>query len=81
MSTPRTLIEIARECEAVIDRAEAAGVTIDDGNVIDLLADNLEREPLRTLQDALVITRHGARFPRATGGRRIYTREDAHGGI
>lgn len=62
------LTDVAADVRAVIDRADAAGITLDDGNVIDLLADNIEHVSLRDLRDALVISGHGARFPRATGG-------------
>lgn len=66
---PRQLMDIAIEVKIIIDRADKAGIHLDDGNVIDLLADNLTEEPLSTLRDALVVSGHGARFPKATRSR------------
>jgi len=66
---PRQLMDVARECAAIIRRAEADGVVIDDGNVIDLLADNLTRVSLADLRSALAVSGLGARFPRATSVR------------
>lgn len=65
----RQLVDVAAECKRVIDRAERAGVTIDDGNVIDLLADNIVDVSLADLRAALVCSGHGPRFPRATSKR------------
>lgn len=60
------LEEIAGRVRAIIADAEQAGVVIDDGNVIDLLADNITWIPLADLRDALVVAGLAARFPRAT---------------
>jgi hypothetical protein len=51
----RYLADIAREAKVVIDRARADGLTIDDGNVIDLLADNMAGPTLLMLRDSLKI--------------------------
>lgn len=61
-----SLVAIAGEARGIIAAAEADGVAIDDGNVVDLLADHLTRVPLDTLRDALVVAGLAARFPRAT---------------
>lgn len=66
---PRQLMDVAVECRKVIERAERAGVTIDDGNVIDLLADNIVDVSLADLRVALVCSGIGDRFPRATSVR------------
>lgn len=60
------LPEIAKKCRAAIEKADRAGVMIDDGNVVDLCADKLPRVPLDTIRDALVVAGLAARFPKAT---------------
>jgi hypothetical protein len=60
------LTTIAEQCRAIIKSAESAGLQIDDGNVLDLCADNLPRLPLDTIRDALVVAGLAARFPNAT---------------
>jgi hypothetical protein len=64
--TPMLLTEVADKCRRIIERADAAGISLDDGNIVDLLADNIELVSLNDLRDALVVCGHGARFPRAT---------------
>lgn len=61
------LAALAADCMRVIDRAEEAGVTIDDGNVVDLCADN-SAASLSEIRAALVIAGYSSRFPRATAG-------------
>ena len=60
------LTDIATRASALIAAAEADGVVIDDGNVIDLLADNITRASLDDLRCALVVAGYAQRFPRAT---------------
>jgi hypothetical protein len=62
----RQLTDVAAECKRVIERADAADVALDDGNVVDLLADNIPHVSLADLRCALVISGHGSRFPKAT---------------
>lgn len=50
---------------AIIAKAEAAGLTIDDGNVVDLIADNLPIT-LKEIRELLVIEGFAKRFPKAT---------------
>ena len=63
---PELLTELSKQCRIIIDRAEQAGVVIDNGNVIDLLADNLYAS-LTDLCSALAIAGpgYGDRFHRA----------------
>lgn len=79
------LVGIAAEARAIIGRAEADGVEVNDGNVVDLLADNIEHAPLDTLRDALVVAGLAHRFPRATsrhwGGKRAPHEGGDHDGI
>jgi hypothetical protein len=66
---PYKLIDIATQVRAVIKAAEHDGLSVDDGNVIDLLADNItEHVSLSDLRSALVVAGYSARFPRATRG-------------
>jgi hypothetical protein len=58
-------MDIAQEARLIITRARKAGVTVDDGNVIDLLADQMTREPLDTLRDALAVSGLGHQFSNA----------------
>lgn len=60
-----TLEDLATRCRQVIARAEGAGVVIDDGNVVDLCADNIPAS-LADIRSALVVAGLAARFPRAT---------------
>ena len=53
------------ECGRVIARAIAAGVVIDAGNVIDLLADNFPFVTLSDLRIALRQTQFAGRWPDA----------------
>lgn len=56
------------ECGHVITRALAAGVALDDGNVIDLLADNLPSFRLPELRAALAASSYAGRWPSAERG-------------
>jgi hypothetical protein len=49
---------------AIIGRALRDGIALDDGNVIDLLADNIEA-PLDDLRAALARSAFASRFPKA----------------
>lgn len=60
------LTELAADARRAIEDAERAGITIDDGNVVDLLADRHPSLSLRTLRHALVSAGLAKRFPRAT---------------
>lgn len=53
------------ECGRIIAFATAAGVAIDAGNVIDLLADNLPNCPLNDLRTALARSNYAGRWPSA----------------
>ena len=59
---PPRLIEIATHCREIIVQAEDDGLVIDDGNVIDLLADNITTCSLFDLRCALAISGFGSRF-------------------
>jgi len=73
MSTLPLLGDIAAEARKIIARAEAAGVVIDDGNVVDLLADNISpRVSLADIRCALVVAGLGGRFPRSTSSQSTY---------
>lgn len=67
----RLLVDIAQEARTIIEEAEADGLDINDGNVIDLLADNIECS-LSDLRCALVVAGLGDRFPRATSRSTYY---------
>lgn len=56
---------IAKRVVHIIEQAEKNGVVIDNGNVIDLLADNVML-PLDTLRRALAMSAIAHRFPQAT---------------
>lgn len=62
------LIDVARRCRDIITTAETAGLAIDDGNVIDLCADNLPCVSLSDLRSALIVAGFTDRFPRACSG-------------
>jgi hypothetical protein len=49
----------------IITKADVAGVALDDGNIIDLLADNIETGSLDDLRASLLMAGYGARFPKA----------------
>jgi hypothetical protein len=74
--TPDTLIEIARKARELIQSAEASGLEVDEGNVVDLIADNVDAS-LDDIRAALVVAGYGDRFPRAIAGKRTLTFEDA----
>jgi hypothetical protein len=59
-----TLKQLSNRCRSVIERAEADGVQIDDGNVVDLIADNV-RVPLGFIRQALSYAGYSSRFPNA----------------
>lgn len=59
-----TAEQVAVSCGFYIARAEAAGTAIHDGNVIDLLADNLDAD-LSILRKGLGLSQYGARFAAA----------------
>lgn len=62
---PAKVESLALDARAIIASAERAGLVVDDGNVIDLLADNLDAS-LATLRAVLAVAYPG-RFPRAEG--------------
>jgi hypothetical protein len=62
------LIELAKFCLECINDAEKDGVKIDDGNVVDLIADNSDA-PLVTIREALVVAGLSHQFPNATSCR------------
>ncbi len=62
---PPTLLAIAADCRRIIEAAEADGLTIGDGDVVDLIADNTPHA-LQTIREALVVAGYAPRFPRAT---------------
>lgn len=62
------LSKLAKRVVSIIKRAEKAGLHIDDGNVVDLIADNANAT-LIEIRDALVETGMSNRFPNATGPR------------
>ncbi len=62
----QSLNYIAARCINLIKRAENDGIVIDDGNVVDLIADNLTTVPLSDIRAALVVAGLAARFPKAT---------------
>lgn len=60
---------VSLNIRAIIAKAEADGLTIDDGNVVDLIADNITNVATVTLDEirAMLVTAGLAkRFPRAT---------------
>lgn len=64
--TSFTLAQAAELAKQVIAAARADGVAIDDGNVIDLLADNIVPPyPLATLRQLLIVGGMANEFPRA----------------
>lgn len=62
----RTLEELARHAKALIEACEADGVTVTDGTVVDLIADNTGDATLADIRRGLVIAGYAERFPRAT---------------
>jgi hypothetical protein len=65
---PMLLVDIAIGARLAIADAEAAGVAIDDGNVVDLLADRYTNVSLMDIRSALVVAGYSERFPKATSG-------------
>lgn len=72
MMPPRLEI-LAAQAREIVGRARAAGVVVDDGNVVDLLADHMTRIPLETLRHVLVVAGFGDEFPRASTLRGVST--------
>lgn len=62
----RTLVELARHCRDLITACEADGVSVTDGNVVDLIADNTGDASLLDIRTALVVAGYIDRFPNAT---------------
>jgi hypothetical protein len=58
-------MNLSYECGRIIARAVAAGVSLDAGNVIDLLADNLPSFTLAQLRAALADSQYAGRWPAA----------------
>ena len=56
----------AKQVQAVIEHANTAGVRIDDGNVVDLLADNIPDATLTEIRQWLVMAGYRNVFPLAT---------------
>jgi Recombination endonuclease VII len=67
MAAP-SIVPVVLAAKRIIAKARAAGLTIDDGNVVDLLADNLPRASLNDLRRALELI---GGFPRAVRPDRI----------
>lgn len=62
---------LANDCRVIIQRADHAGVAVDAGNVIDLLADNVTGASLDELRAALDAAGYGDRFQTKPTGRSI----------
>jgi len=60
-----SVTEIGAKCRKAIEAAEADGLTIDDSNVVDLCADNINAS-LADIRVALISEGYGQRFPKAT---------------
>lgn len=58
---------LALQCTKIIHCAEHDGLTIDDSNVVDLIADNTEAS-LSDIRSALSVAGLADRFPKATAG-------------
>ncbi len=58
------LIDLAKLCRNRIESARQTGLTIDNGNVVDLIADNCE-ESLTDIKAALVVAGYHERFSKA----------------
>jgi len=63
------VLDRARHVELIIERAERAGVAIDSGNVIDLLADNMPDASLEDCRHALRVSSFRGRWPAAERAR------------
>lgn len=59
------LTALAKFCRERIEAAEADGLEIGNGDVVDLIADNSDA-PLQTIREALVVAGYTQRFPKAT---------------
>ena len=59
------LTALATFCRERIEAAEADGLEIGGGDVVDLIADNSDA-PLQTIREALVVAGYAQRFPNAT---------------
>lgn len=60
------VLAAVEKVKGIIADAEASGVTIDDGNVVDLIADNTEAS-LPNIRAALIGAGLNNRFPKAIG--------------
>lgn len=60
----RTLRQLSNLCFNRVTAAEADGVHIDDGNVVDLIADQCDAD-LSVIREALALTGFRGRFPKA----------------
>lgn len=60
-----SLATLAKDCEQLIRFAESKGIAIDDGNVVDLIADNIVSVSLAQIRAALIIAGYAEQFPRA----------------
>lgn len=61
---PIDLVGVAQAARFLIRGAERDGISIDDGNVVDLIADNIPVS-LWDIRCALVVAGYGSRFSRA----------------
>jgi hypothetical protein len=62
-----SLLDIAHNIRQLITLADNGGWALDDGNVVDYIADNIG--PMASLSDiraAIVVAGYSARFPKAT---------------
>ena len=68
------LTRIAKFARERIKAAEADGLEIGDGDVVDLIADQAPGLPLDTIREALVVAGLSQRFPNATHPRMMHGR-------
>lgn len=69
--TAPSLLGLAAECRRMIERADSEGEDIDDGNVVDFIADHVPVS-LARIRAALVAAGYARRFPQATRQRGLY---------
>jgi hypothetical protein len=67
---PPNLETLAHNVRQLITVADNNGWAMDDGNVVDYIADNISRASLSDIRTALVVAGYSARFPKATRARR-----------
>ena len=67
------LSQLADYCKVCVDKADADGVELDDGNIVDLCADRCAdgnwpyfQPPLDDIRSALIVAGLAPRFPIAT---------------